>query len=141
MTRYVRISFLALILSWIGVAQLPTGQITGIVTDSTGATVAGVDVEAQNIATGIVSKAATSASGDYTFPVLTPGKYTLVVRKAGFESITRTGIDLEVSQVARIDFTLKVGSTREMVEVKATTPLLDSATASLGQVIETRAVS
>ncbi|HEY3940507.1 MAG TPA: hypothetical protein VGL97_23970, partial [Bryobacteraceae bacterium] len=46
-----------------------------------------------------------------------------------------------VSQVARIDFTLKVGSTREMVEVKATTPLLDSATASLGQVIETRAVS
>jgi len=73
--------------------------------------------------------------------VLSPGRYGLLVRKAGFESINRSGIELAVSQTARIDFNLKVGSTQETVEVKAALPLLDNATASLGQVIDTRAVS
>lgn len=122
-------------------AQLPTGKITGIITDSTGANIAGADVEARNVATGIVSKTVTNESGDYTFPVLSPGQYALTVRKTGFESVNRSAIELAVSQVARIDFSLKVGSTQETVEVKASIPLLDSATASLGQVIDTRAVS
>lgn len=132
---------LLLIFGSLSVAQLPTGQITGIITDSSGAVVAGVDVEAQNQSTGVALKTVTNESGVYTFPVLTPGPYSVVVHKAGFESVTRPGIDLQVSQIARIDFSLKVGSTREMIEVKGATPLLDSATASLGQVIESRAVS
>jgi hypothetical protein len=136
-----RFLFIAGLFAFIVAAQLPTGQITGIVTDSTGANVAGAEVEAQNTSTGIVSKTVSNESGDYIFPVLTPGRYSVVVRKPGFESVTRSSIELTVSQMARIDFGLKVGSTREMVEVKATTPLLESATASLGQVIESKAVS
>jgi len=122
-------------------AQLPTGKITGIVTDSTGANVSGADVEARNTATGIVTKTVTNEAGDYTFPVLSPGEYTVEAKKGGFETVNRSGIQLAVSQVARIDFRLKVGSTQEVVEVKATLPLLDNATASLGQVIDTKAVT
>jgi hypothetical protein len=136
-----RAIYILTLLASVAVAQLPTGKITGLVTDSTGANIAGADVEARNVATGIVSKTVTNESGDYTFPVLSPGQYALVVRKTGFESINRSGIDLAVSQVARIDFSLKVGSTQETVEVKAAIPMLDNATASLGQVIDTRAVS
>jgi hypothetical protein len=136
-----RAVYILTLLAFTVAAQLPTGKITGIVTDSTAANVAGAEVEAQNAATGIVSKTVTNESGDYSFPVLTPGRYAVVVRKTGFESINRSGIELVVSQVARIDFSLKVGSTQETVEVKAAIPLLDNATASLGQVIETRAVS
>ena len=130
-----------ILLSLTAVAQLPTAKVTGLVTDSTGAAVNGADVEAQNTATGIVLKTVTNDSGDYTFPVLTPGVYSVAVRKTGFESINRTGIELVVSQIARIDFQLKVGSTQQTVEVKAAVPLLDNATASLGQVIDTKAVA
>jgi hypothetical protein len=137
----IRAIYILTLLALTAAAQLPTAKITGIVTDTTGANVVGADVEAQNTATGIVSKTVTNESGDYTFPVLSPGHYALLVRKAGFESINRSGIELVVSQVARIDFSLKVGSTQETVEVKAAIPLLDNATASLGQVIDTRAVS
>lgn len=130
-----------ILLSLTAAAQLPTAKVTGLVTDSTGAAVNGADVEAQNRATGIVLKTVTNDSGDYTFPVLTPGVYSVAVRKTGFESINRTGIELVVSQIARIDFQLKVGSTQQTVEVKAAVPLLDNATASLGQVIDTKAVA
>jgi len=130
-----------MLLALTAIAQLPTGKITGIVTDSSGANIAGAEVAAENTATGIVLKTVTNESGDYTFPVLSPSRYRLLVRKAGFESINRSGIELAVSQTARIDFSLKVGSTQETVEVKAGLPLLDNATASLGQVIDTRAVS
>lgn len=130
-----------ILLSLTAAAQLPTAKVTGLVTDSTGAAVNAADVEAQNTATGIVLKTVTNDSGDYTFPVLTPGVYSVAVRKTGFESINRTGIELVVSQIARIDFQLKVGSTQQTVEVKAAVPLLDNATASLGQVIDTKAVA
>jgi len=136
-----RAIYILTLLALTAIAQLPTGKITGIVTDSSGANITGAEVAAENTATGIVLKTVTNESGDYTFPVLSPGHYGLLVRKAGFESINRSGIELAVSQTARIDFSLKVGSTQETVEVKAALPLLDNATASLGQVIDTRAVS
>ncbi len=136
-----RIAITLILAVFTAFAQLPTGKITGIVTDATGANVSGADVEARNTATGIITKTVTNESGDYTFPVLSPGEYTVEVKKGGFETVNRSGIQLAVSQVARIDFRLKVGSTQEVVEVKATLPLLDNATASLGQVIDTRAVS
>src|SRR5690242_5284247 len=136
-----RIAITLILAVFTAFAQLPTGKITGIVTDATGASVSGADVEARNTATGIITKTVTNESGDYTFPVLSPGEYTVEAKKGGFETVNRSGIQLAVSQVARIDFRLKVGSTQEVVEVKATLPLLDNATASLGQVIDTRAVS
>src|SRR5882724_7730941 len=82
----MRLRFLARIFSTMlglalcSYAQNPTAQITGIITDSTGANVAGAEVEAQNVATGIVAKTTSNESGDYTFPILTPGAYSVVVR-------------------------------------------------------------
>ncbi len=135
------IILLTLALTSIILAQTPTGQITGVISDATGAAVAGAEIDAENTATGIRFTAQTNETGSYSFPSLTPGAYRVTARKEGFNSASRGGIELQVSQVARIDFTLNVGSTKETVEVKATAPLLDSESASLGTTVTTKAVA
>jgi hypothetical protein len=122
------------------VAQQPTAQITGIISDSSGAVVPGAHIKVNNTNTGINWEAESNESGNYAFSNLPPGPYQITVTRAGFTTVTRTGIDLVISQVARLDFTLSVGSTAESVEIKATAPLLESSSASVGQLIETRAV-
>src|SRR4051812_21519439 len=135
------IILLTLALTSIILAQTPTGQITGVISDATGAAVAGAQIDAENTATGIRFTAQTNETGSYSFPSLTPGAYRVTARKEGFNTASRAGIELQVSQVARIDFTLNVGSTKETVEVKATAPLLDSESASLGTTVTTKAVA
>ena len=140
-TTFLFVVIAAVLLAPALFAQQPTGQITGIVSDATGAVVPGAQVRVLNTATGIKWDARSNESGNYTFSNLTPGPYQVTVTHQGFSTVTRSAIELAVSQVARIDFTLNVGSTAESVEIKATAPLLESSTASVGQLIESKAVS
>lgn len=120
--------------------QQPTAQITGIITDASGAIVDGASVEVSNLTTGVSQKTISNASGNYLFPVLNPGTYNLTVAKPGFETVTRTGIELTVSQVARFDFALQVGATKQSIVVNATTPPLDTSTAAIGQLVDTKQI-
>ncbi len=122
-------------------AQTPTAQITGRITDPTGAVVPKAEVEVTNVDTGIRWQTTSNESGYYTLPVLPPGNYRLTVRQQGFKPMTRSGVSLVVDQVARIDFTLEVGGVTETVEVTSTAPLLESQSASLGQIVQPRAMS
>ena len=81
--------------------------------------------------------ATTGEDGLYHFPLLASGVYSLSVQKAGFKQATREDLRLELSQIARVDFTLTPGVVSETVEVEASAPLLESNTSSVGQVIET----
>jgi hypothetical protein len=114
--------------------------LTGTVTDNTNAVVAGVDITVTNTGTGVERKTLTSEQGDYTVPFLAPGDYRISVQKEGFETLNRDNIRLEVNKTARIDFTLSVGSITETVEVTAGTPLIESDTSAIGQVVETKAI-
>ncbi len=120
--------------------QQPTAQITGIITDASGAVVDGASVEVSNLTTGVSQKTVSNASGNYLFPVLNPGTYNLTVEKPGFETVTRTGIELTVSQVARFDFALQVGATKQSIVVNATAPPLDASTAAIGQLVDTKQI-
>jgi hypothetical protein len=120
--------------------QQPTAQITGLITDATDAAVPGASIDVVNSATGVAQHTTSNDSGNYLFPILNPGTYNITVKKQGFGQITRTGIELEVSEVARMDFTLQVGSTTQVTQVSAATPPLDSSTASVGQVIDTKPI-
>jgi len=122
-------------------AQEPTAQITGIITDSTGAVIPGARITLVNTGTGMRYEAESNESGNYAFSNLPIGTYQITVQKTGFSTAARGGITLVVSQIARLDFTLAVGNASETVEIKAAAPLLESSTASVGQLIETRAVS
>jgi hypothetical protein len=93
-------------------AQVSGGDITGTVTDPTGGIADGATVTLTNPATNSRRVVKTGAAGSYNLPALEPGVYNLRVEMPGFATETRNGIELQVGQVARIDFTLKAASAR-----------------------------
>ncbi len=117
-------------------AQTTTAEITGKITDRTGASVPAASVTILNTENGTKRETRSNDAGVYVAPSLQPGSYSVSVQKAGFAAVSRAGIILVVDQVARIDFQLEVGTVAENVRVTAEAPLLDQDTSSLGQVID-----
>ena len=116
--------------------QIITASVEGLVVDPSGGVVPNAKVTAVNTSTNLDVKTTTAADGRYSFPSLPPGgPYKISVEATGFSTENRTGITLEVNQVARIDFKLRVGAASETVEVTGAAPLVESTTASMGQVI------
>src|SRR5215468_6662723 len=122
-------------------AAQTTAGLNGSVTDASGALIQGATVSIVNAGTGLRREAVTNESGVYEFPLLAPGLYRLTAQKQGFKQTTQDGIRLEVNQIARIDLTMQLGAVNESVEVQAAAPLLESNTSSVGQVVESKAVS
>jgi hypothetical protein len=129
-------------------AGLPTllGQevgatLFGTVTDPAGATVPGASVTVTSPDTGKTASMKTQADGTYVFSALTPGAYSLTVENTGFKKSVQTGITLVVFQKARLDVQLEVGEVTTTVEVTGAAPLVESGTASVGGVVDTRQVT
>jgi hypothetical protein len=121
-------------------AQTPTGSVSGSVADSTGAIVVGAKVRITNAGTQQSQTADSNATGSYIFPIIAAGDYVLEAEAAGFKTDRRTGIKVDVNQNARIDFVLQVGSAREVVEVKADVPLVDTMGVQLGETVDRQRV-
>jgi hypothetical protein len=117
------------------------GDITGLVTDSSGAVIPGANVTVTNKATAAVRKAVTNSEGLYAFPSLPPGVYILRVEQDGFKISQIDNIKLEVQQAARLDVTLEVGQVGETVTIDSIPALLNSENATLGTVVENRIVA
>lgn len=122
-------------------ASAQTAQLTGTVSDNSGAFVPGAKVTATNIATGVARSSVTNSSGNYLITALLPGSYQVTTEAPGFKQINQGPITFAVDQVARIDFSLQVGEAKESVSVSATAVLLDSDTSTVGTVIENREVA
>src|SRR3989442_13531706 len=125
-------------------AQLGFGQtfgsISGETRDSSGAIVAGAAVTLVNSGTNATRTVATNDAGEYVFPSLPPGMYTVKAEKTGFKSIVRNQIELQVQLAARIDFELQVGQVSESIEVNASAALLVTDNATVGTVIENKRI-
>jgi hypothetical protein len=117
------------------------GQITGEVTDSTGGLVVSAAVTVTNPETNFTRVATTNSAGNYTFPSLLPGVYNIKAEKEGFQTEIRDRVELQVEQVARIDFQLKVGTMAETVEVAGGAPQLNTENATVGTVIENKRIT
>lgn len=117
-----------------------SGEITGLITDSSGAAVTGATVSVVSQATGAVRRAITNNDGIYSFPSLQPGDYELKVEQQGFKSAVRGNIQLQVQQTARIDIILEVGSVGETVTVSGGVSLLSTESSSAGTVIENKRI-
>src|ERR1700682_3362799 len=141
----MRKTLLGIVLFYAGLGVLPCagqtfGQITGVVTDASGALVVGATVTVTNPETNLTRSGITNNAGNYTFPSLLPGTYNIKADMQGFQAESRTGVELQVQQVARIDFQLKVGSMAETIEVTGGAPLLNTENATVGTVIENKRI-
>ena len=121
-------------------AQDPRGTILGRVNDSSGAAVPGAEVRAVNENTGVAASAKTNDAGNFTMPYLLSGTYTVSSEHQGFKKWNRPGVQVRINDSVEVDIDLQLGATTETVEVSATTPLLATAEASLGQVVDERRV-
>ncbi len=121
-------------------AQVTTGTITGVVQDTTKAVIPNAAVTVTNSQKGTSQVFHTGADGSYYAPFLIPGTYEVKVVKQGFRTQVHTGIVLHVDEQARVDFTLAVGQVTQSVTVTAAPPLVQSHSASLGQVINQTSV-
>jgi hypothetical protein len=127
---------LVLLSVWPARTQEVTARLSGMVKDSAGGVVSEAALTATNTGTGIVTRTTTGALGDYLFPALAPGTYSLSVEKAGFTTGVFSGISLNVDQKASLDVVLQVGQVTQSVNVEAVAPLVDSTSASLGTVVD-----
>src|SRR6266852_659573 len=117
-------------------AQSIYGSIRGLVTDPSSASVAGAKVSLINEGTSEQRSAVSNNLGEYVFSQVIPGTYTVAVETQGFKKVERKGIVLETQNQLTIDLQLQVGNVAESVLVTAETPLIETATASQGQVID-----
>jgi hypothetical protein len=109
-----------------------TGQLTGVVMDSSGAVVPQAKVTLTDEATAIPATTKTNERGIYVFTGIRPAKYTVKVEATNLQTQERRGLVIAVSQQATLDFTLSLQSVSERVSVTAQAPLLDTGNASLG---------
>jgi hypothetical protein len=121
-------------------AQTGTSNITGTIRDSNGAAVPGATVTAKNDSTGVTSTQTTTDSGLYSFSSLPVGNYTITVEKQGFKTLQKTSNALQVGEPLTVDGTLEIGQVSETVTVTGGAEQLQNSNATIGNVIEQKAI-
>jgi Carboxypeptidase regulatory-like domain len=121
-------------------AQVGRGSIEGTVTDAQGAAVPGARITIVNTNTNAEFKTTASEQGFYSAPALAVGNYQVSAEADGFKRGVRSGLNLQVDQHEQVDFRLEVGAIVESVEVMGLAPLVDTASATVGKVIENRRI-
>src|SRR5579864_8194128 len=121
-------------------AQEFRGTFSGLVTDPQGSAMAKVKITATEKATGNKSETVSSETGEYTIPFLAPGEYEITAEMAGFKKYKREGLTLSIGEHPQVDIKLEVGATSQSVVVTAEVPMIESANASVGQVISSEEV-
>ena len=138
--RINRLAFIAATLLAASCFAQQSAEITGRIVDASGSPTPGASIDILQTGTGVKWEVKANSDGYYTQALLPPSDYRVSVTLKGFKQDVRP-VTLEVGQVARLDFTLQVGSQTETVEVTGATPLLEASNASIGQVIETQAIA
>ena len=125
----------------LGSAQVNTGKVLGTVVDPTQAVVPAAEVTITNENRGTSQTTQTGSAGTYLFPFVEIGKYSLRITHAGFRAYLREHLSVEVGQDVRADIQLQIGEVKDQVVVQSEAPLLQTDSASVGQVISNQLVS
>jgi len=113
-----------------------TSTIVGTVTDPQGAVIPEARVTLRNVDTGVERTATTSGSGDYQFPNLIAGRYRVEISKEGFAKTVSTPVPLENGTTQRLNVTLKIGQSEQVVEVTGAAALVKTDDANVSEVIQ-----
>ncbi len=133
--RGVLVTLLAVCLATLTAhAQINPAHLTGTVKDSQGAVLPGVTVTATSPALLGAQSVVTEANGEYRFPSLPAGTYTLTFELPGFQTMKRENIVLATGQTLSIDTTLQLASLQESITVSAESPVVDKQSTQVGYV-------
>lgn len=120
----------------VSLAQTETATISGRIVDVTGAIVRGASVELRSVQRGAAITTTTNGTGIYVFPTVSPGQYSVTVRKQGFKQVDLVGVVANVQDHIEQNFRLDIGSASESVTVSADTNNINTTDASVGTVID-----
>lgn len=136
----LRLALACIVIAVSARAQVATGTFSISVEDTSGAVIPAAAVTLTNVNTGSVRTGNTNERGELLVPFVPTGEYVVTAEHPGFRKSTVSGLQLRVDQTAVLHVTLQPGEVRESVEVIATTPLLESESSSVGQVIENKKI-
>ena len=131
-------ALLLLATAGIAAAQTDTASIVGTVRDSSGAVLPGVTVTATETKTNVALTAVTNSAGQYVFPSLRIGTYTVGAELQGFKRAVTAPRTLNVQDKVEVNLSLEVGAVNEEVVVKGESPLLQTQSANIGAVVDER---
>ena len=117
------------------VCSAQNAQVSGLIQDPSASKVAGAEITVRNEQTGGKRVATSNSDGYYCVFSLRPGDYRISVRATGFETIVRDDIKLDVSEKARLDFSLRIGDSHTEITVHGGPPLINTEDASVGTVL------
>ncbi len=136
MTKRIISAFLTLsVCAGLAVAQSGNSSVAGAVTDPAGQAIPAAKVRISNLQTGVQQTTVSNESGQYRIVALVPGTYQLEVEAPGFDRVSRGPLTVEVSQNVAIDIALQVGKQSEILTVTEGSPLVDSQTSNVAQVV------
>ena len=135
------VTFLILGPGFDALAQNITGTIVGTVKDSSGAVMPGVKVSLTNTATNQEVSIQTDPSGDFVAPNLSPGAYNVKTEASGFKLNLVEGVRLLANRSVRIEVTLEPGEITQQIEVAASAPVVNSESATIGNVLESQMIT
>jgi hypothetical protein len=122
-------------------AQTFVGGVRGLVQDPSSQVIASATVTLTNAATGVSRSTMTNALGEYVFSQVNPATYTIAAEATGFKRIERTGVVIGTQEFLNVDLKMELGQITESVQVTSEVPLIDSATASNGQVLDSQRIT
>ncbi len=117
-------------------SQAVNGTLLGSITDASGGTVNNAKVTITEETTAVSHTMQTNESGNFTFPGLAPGRYSVTVEFAGFKKEVQRGIEVRVDETSRVNLRLSPGNITESIEVTGAPPILQTDSASTGQKID-----
>jgi hypothetical protein len=121
-------------------AQIQNGQLTGVVTDPTGAAIPNATIKVTNLGTSLVTEAQTGESGIYVARELPVGKYKVSVEASGFKTSTTTA-EINAGTILRADFRLQVGQQSEIVEVTDIAPPVNTTDSKLASTVVSQQIA
>ena len=131
-----RLSYSVLLVSAALFAQSERGNITGVVTDSSGAVVPNVSVTITNTATNVPERVVTTSAGEYNAANLVPGLYRIEVSASGFKRFSVAGVTLTAGSTARADARLEIGAVGESVQVQASAVQLQTENSKVSTAVQ-----
>src|SRR5882724_13091821 len=133
--------FALLTLTWSAFAQVQNGQITGTVTDQTGAAIANAKITVTNPATNLSTSATTNSSGNYTVRELPVGTYKVVTEASGFKTVSTPDVGVNAGTISHVDFKMTMGQAKEIVEVTGAAAQVNTEDAKLATTVSSTQIN